>query len=586
MNRVYQEMAEEAIGKKLASVRKNDKRAEYSAGLPFDQAPARRPGTIILEYDIGEDVLYRYYTVRYPGGKKYKKLGIYKFRECNKGTLFIQLQDWNAFEKSFCEGACASMEVRLREGWAREYRWYRAVFSSFYNKKKLEKVICYLENIEDKSFRIFMGGLVRQIRNTTNAVIGTCDDLLADEISGDTACKLKLIRDAGIGLNRTAEDIFKCADDPSGEPQSISREYQLSSFLTDVIHLMTVQLKKRNIKLFLALKENVPEYLYGDDFRISQILINMISNAARLASGGVMVLEAGGHGAGEERYCLELSVRVSGICAGEEAFAEAMGDSGVFLSRRLARLMGGNLTAERERGKDVSFHITLVQTMRSRASAVQKVDRRVNVLVLERDFPVSEQIAGILSRLQVRYAVSSGLEAGRHAEEYTHVLMRTEHLPEVREELETCFEGEQLILLSESDETKAVCPAGCRRIPASLMCLYLPHILNSCIIPAPSEVSEVRCIPDTYMKQRHMEDKKKVRQGKGKTEYPGLALLERLQEACFSMEYDYAEEIIVKMLRFAYPEEIKERLNAMRECCEKFDYDLLDRLVSELADND
>lgn len=726
MDRVYQKTEGKAIEQELASIRITDKKEDTSVKYPFDEVPVRRAANIILEYDIREDILYRYYRMRQPDGRNYKKLGIRKFRECNKGTLFFQPEDWETFEENFCEGSCIPADVRFREGWEQEYSWYHAVFKTFFKEKKLEKVRCFLEDVnkpkpyscnekDDKARESLIKSIGRKIQSSMNAIISTSDMLLAEQISGETTEKLKTIRNISISLNKIVGDALDFTKIISDGFHLLPSDYCMSSLLLDMVNFVMVQLKDRNIRFFLDLDASVPEHLYGDVTRIAQILMNILCNAMEFTSSGYIVLKTGGHTQEEDKYFLEISVMDSGVGMKDEkvssfmeadnelVFAGSLGRTqglGIPISRNLARLMGGDITVKSEWGQGSIFHITLIQEMKKQIPVMQTVAAQVNILVLEPEPLVEKHIVWLLEQLKVNHMVFGNLKEAVDTEGCTHVLLRSGILLPDRKELEKRFGREHIILLTEQDEFSDITLMRYRQIPVPLICLHLPKLLNSydskknaciymnkrkfpphtgsilivddspvnlemtrsvletyllnvdmadsgekavelvqkneydlvfmdqmmpgmngtetlsCIrklggryknlpvialtaavnigireellhagfqdyLVKPLEVLEVNRILDTYVNPEHTNENM-IGEEIMELDYPGLDLVGRLRAACRSMEYDCAEQIVHEMLRYTYPSEITEHLNAMLESCEEFAYDEFDKQVDEL----
>lgn len=870
MDRGYLKTAEEAIEKGLALlVPSNDKGEMKAVVNPFDQVPACRAGNIILEYDMGEDVLYRYYHTREIEGRKYKRLRIRKFREEDKGIFFIQQEDWKLFKRNFCEGACESMDLRIREIRGQEYRWYHAVFSAICSNGKLEKVGCFLESIDrlfhvrgvngllkevckevvsqrfetvslidaetgnyrsvhfskdewggipekgsydksmedyvvpvlpdedsrqtvsclhkkqllelldresvvkryfrissggesrwkltefnwfredkkqivqvisdvneekvirehlkciiqdkendDKAGKAFLSGISREIQSVMNSVIETSDMLLTGEISRQTAEKLKTIHNAGVSLNRIAGDILDFTDITSEGFKILPSDYCMSSLLIDTVNLAKIHLKNRDVKFFLDMDASVPEFLYGDDVRISQILMIILHNAIEFTSQGYITLKVGGHRLEDNQYFLEISITDTGIGMKDEEIAmitqppnakflkgchSRTKGLGIHISRNLARLMSGDLSIKSEYGQGSTFHITLLQKVLKEEPVMQPVKNRVNLLVMEKESLIEEHIVWTLEQLELKYTVCRSLKDLEEKEEYTHVLLRSDILLSERRELEARFGREKLILLTEQEQDCDISLMKYRQIPVSFLCLHLPKLLNSnavkkrflsrplvtdkklglhtgrillvddspfnlemtrsllesylfCVdmadsggkalkliqendydlilmdqmmpgmngketlsnikklgeryrnIPVialtaaanigickellcagfqdylvkPLGVLEFNRILDTYIKPKDMGNEKKDGEEKPSLDYPSLVLMGRLRAACRSMDYDSAEEIVIEMLCFIYPQEIMEHLNSMLESCKEFQYDEFDRLTDEL----
>ena len=146
--------------------------------------------------------------------------------------------------------------------------------------------------------------------------------------------------------------------------------------VTDVIDLMRVRAEAKGLALEAACHGPIPRTIESDPTRLRQILLNLIGNAIKFTErGGVkigMSLEAGPDGS-EPR--LRIVVEDSGIGVAPEQgrtlfdpFTQAdtsttrrFGGTGLGLtiSRRFARMLGGDITLTSEPGKGSAFAVTV-----------------------------------------------------------------------------------------------------------------------------------------------------------------------------------------------------------------------------------
>lgn len=99
----------------------------------------------------------------------------------------------------------------------------------------------------------------------------------------------------------------------------------------------------------------------------------------------------------------------------------------------------------------------------------------------------------------------------------------------------------------------------------------------------PLEISELNRILDKYLKLETAKWPQQMKKEK-RRDYPETGLLGKLKIACLSMEYDKAENIIIKMLHHMYPADVTAHLYAMLESCREFEYDELERQVIKLVE--
>ncbi len=189
-----------------------------------------------------------------------------------------------------------------------------------------------------------------------------------------------LIIDAGRLMTSMLDDLL---DHSKIEARGMSleeRDFDLTALVADTARFWKPQADNKGLTFETSGRvsglEGEALWLRGDPFRLRQILNNLLSNAFKFTAEGVVALEAAVSDAGEGRRRVRLTVRDQGAGISAEAMERlftpfAQGSSGVArtyggtglgltVSRELARLMGGELTAVSEHGAGAAFTLDLV----------------------------------------------------------------------------------------------------------------------------------------------------------------------------------------------------------------------------------
>jgi signal transduction histidine kinase len=161
--------------------------------------------------------------------------------------------------------------------------------------------------------------------------------------------------------------------------------FDMRDILQEVVVLISVGAKDKNLQVHLNYTSNLPTNFYGDPFRIRQIVVNLMSNAIKFTESGDVTIQAEGFCEADNNQW-QISIRIKdtgiGIPADKissvfEKFTQAdssttrkYGGSGLGLtiSRGLAEKMGGTLTVSSEIGKGAEFTLTLPLTLYSTGS--------------------------------------------------------------------------------------------------------------------------------------------------------------------------------------------------------------------------
>lgn len=224
----------------------------------------------------------------------------------------------------------------------------------------------------------FLVNMSHEIRTPMNAITGMAELALRNQqLSGQDKEYLYNIRMAAEDLRSIIDDILDVTKIDSGSLEIIEEEYDIMPVVHDAANVAQVMLGEKPVVLTVDISPGIPARLRGDSIHIKQILLNLLSNAAKYTERGTIHLQVGFTPADEKCSHIDLKVTVTDTGVGlseqqlEELFAKfsqknggwVRGDVGLGLaiSKRLAELMQGNLSAVSELGKGSEFIFTVRQ---------------------------------------------------------------------------------------------------------------------------------------------------------------------------------------------------------------------------------
>lgn len=227
----------------------------------------------------------------------------------------------------------------------------------------------------------FLAQMSHEIRTPIHAVLGM-DAMILRESSEPSIREYALdIKNAGQTLLSLINDILDISKIESGKLEILPARYDLSSLIYDVMNMMKMRAKDKGLELKLFIDPEIPSGLWGDDVRIRQILVNLISNAVKYTEAGSVVLsvEAVVH---EDTADLTFRVQDTGIgirqsdieklCQEFERIEEQRNRKvegtglGMNITTKLLELMGSSLQVESVYGEGSVFSFTLEQKIMSR----------------------------------------------------------------------------------------------------------------------------------------------------------------------------------------------------------------------------
>ncbi len=238
-----------------------------------------------------------------------------------------------------------------------------------------------------------------------------------------------LIIDAGRLMTGMLNDLLDHSKMEAGAMPLEVRDFELGDFIRDAVRFWAAPAAEKGLTLEASGVEGDPVWLRGDPYRLRQVVNNLISNAIKFTPSGVIRLRAQAP-AREGLHCLTLTVADQGagissdamtrlfapFAQGSAEVARTYGGTGLGLtvSRELARLMGGDLTATSVEGQGATFTLcvdlppgTPVAPEDAADTAPPAPMRRIRVLAVD-DHEINRRtIALVLQPLDIDLTTAS-----------------------------------------------------------------------------------------------------------------------------------------------------------------------------------
>jgi PAS domain S-box-containing protein len=233
----------------------------------------------------------------------------------------------------------------------------------------------------------FLSHISHEIRTPMNAILGMTEIQLQQGFkSQEIEDAFKMIYSSGTLLLNIINDILDFSKIESGKLEIFPDRYDIPSLIYDTMQLSLLRHESRPVEFSLAIDENTPLDLFGDELRIKQVLSNIMSNAFKYTEEGSVNLsvsaevseEAPGSDPKARTKCV-LILRISDTGQGmTEEQLETLYDEytrfnvemnryiagtglGMSITKQLVEMMGGEIHVESEYSKGTRFTVRLPQ---------------------------------------------------------------------------------------------------------------------------------------------------------------------------------------------------------------------------------
>ncbi len=256
--------------------------------------------------------------------------------------------------------------------------WMNAILPIDERKKAEQEVVVAREKAERASYAKtdFLASMSHELRTPLNAIIGYSEILLeeAEEDGQEVYAKdLRRIRISGRHILALINDILDITKIEAGKMEITPEHIALNDLIGDVVVVIR-RLMEKNENEFTIDNSASSGTLWTDVTKARQTVINLLSNAAKFTRGGKVVLQVASYQQDGAEW-LRFTISDTGIGIppdkldsifdefnrGDSNTARHFGGTGLglALSRKIARLLGGDITVSSVPGQGSSFVFTM-----------------------------------------------------------------------------------------------------------------------------------------------------------------------------------------------------------------------------------
>jgi signal transduction histidine kinase/DNA-binding response OmpR family regulator len=300
----------------------------------------------------------------------------------------------------------------------------------------------------------FVANISHEIRTPMNAILGFAGLLQKTTLDKNQHEYVKSIRSSAENLLTIINDILDLSRIESGMMHIENLPFSLRELLDSLATMMNVKAKNRGLYLHTEVEDSIPETLKGDAVRLTQILMNLISNALKFTHEGGVTIKLECDNINDKSIFVRFIISDTGIGISPEKqrtifdrFQQAQAETtrryggtglGLSIVKQLVEIQNGNISVVSEPGKGSVFTVVLPYQIAGKeemASGIQAPVlltgprlQKIKLLVAEDNLMNQKLIQHLMEQWQIDFdIVSNGAEAidviSQKANEYDMVLM-------------------------------------------------------------------------------------------------------------------------------------------------------------------
>lgn len=234
-----------------------------------------------------------------------------------------------------------------------------------------------------KAQSAFFANMSHEIRTPINTIIGLNEMIRRSNPSDEISEYAGDIQIASKMLLNLINDVLDMTQLEMKKMELVATEYSSRELFGDLIDMIQVQIKAKKLILLVDIDRNLPTTLIGDEKRIKQIILNLLTNAVKYTPSGSVTLSVRSEIVNSETANLRISVADTGLGIKKEDLQhlydsfkrldseknKSVEGSGLGLSitKQLVSLMNGQLTVDSIYTKGSTFTVSIEQKIKNYA---------------------------------------------------------------------------------------------------------------------------------------------------------------------------------------------------------------------------
>lgn len=343
----------------------------------------------------------------------------------------------------------------------------------------------------------FLSKMSHEIRTPMNAILGMSELILNEDITDTAREQAATIKQSGHHLLSIINDILDLSKVESGKLEIVNAGYLFHSTIHDVVSIIKMRMTDPKLRFTIYMQHDIPNELVGDEVRVRQILLNLLTNAVKYTKEGFFSLDITSEMIDSDNILLIMKIKDTGIGIKPENMELLFGEFaqfdteknrnvegtglGLAITRNFVKLMGGTIEVTSVYGEGSEFIIRLPQQLGGKNEAsgygAWPPDFRNERILLYGNTPIyMEYAAKTLKDLQTEVHIitdDSDLYNKLTENRWSHIFVEDDYAAAARHIVTTGDIETKVVIMSDSYDAK-----NGQNLPVLISPAYLISIVN------------------------------------------------------------------------------------------------------------
>lgn len=227
---------------------------------------------------------------------------------------------------------------------------------------------------ENLSKSLFLGNISHEIRTPVNSILGAMVLLESTDIDEEQSSYIQIAKRSSEILISFVDNILNLSKIEAGKMEIQKNEFYIEDVIKASWELLSIKAMEKSIRFNTEISESASEKIVGDAGKITQILVNLFSNAVKFTSHGSITLRAYNEYKNEKDNFIVIEVEDTGIGMSssfidviftpfsQENRSDSFGSGlGLSIAKELVELLGGEISVKSEIGKGSIFRFSFTK---------------------------------------------------------------------------------------------------------------------------------------------------------------------------------------------------------------------------------